>query len=125
MSGPRLVAAIVAGLVVIGLLVGIGVTVHHGQETSSPSQALTDTPPGHWPAGERTAFIKSCVDKCRASPGVTPDRYPVCDRACGCAADEGEKTMSVDEMIAIYKSGKADQNEKLKRITQAGIACAK
>jgi hypothetical protein len=120
-----LVAAIVGGLVVIALLVGIGIAVHRGQDASSPSQALTDTPPGHWPPGERTAFIKSCVDKCRAAPGVTPERYPVCDRACACAADEGEKIMTVEEMIAVYKSGKAEQNEKLKRITQAGIACAK
>ena len=86
--------------------------------------------PGRWPASERASFIDSCVKSCRASPGVTADRYPLCDRACKCSADEAEKMVTAHELVDMYKamqSGKAtkEQNEKLEKMKAAGIVCAK
>jgi hypothetical protein len=130
MSGPRLVAAIVGGLVAIALLVGIGITVHRGQDSSEPSRPLTDSPSsGQWAEGERTAFVESCVKSCRASPGVTAERYPICDQACTCAAEEAQKIVSGQELVELYRAvqtGKAttEQNDKLQRMKSAGVACA-
>src|SRR5207237_1169874 len=97
-----------------------------GQETAPPGPLAT---PGRWPATERTAFIESCVNSCRASPGVTADRYPLCDQACRCGADEAEKMVTAAELMEIYKAmqaGKATegQNDKLEKMKAAGIACA-
>src|SRR5258708_5177894 len=57
-----------------------------------------------WPPSERAAFLRSCVEECRKSPGVTEDKYPLCDRTCACSADEGEKVMSVQELRSTAQS---------------------
>jgi len=121
-GGTRLLAAILGGLAVIALIAGGTVIMLRDQGTPSSE-------PGRWPAAERTAFVDSCVKSCRAAPGVTPDRYPLCDQACTCSADEAEKMVTAQELVGLYKgmqSGKAtkEQNEKLERMKAAGVACA-
>ena len=122
MSGnTRLLAAILGGLAVIALIAGAVFMLRN--QSTAPSE------PGRWPAADRTAFIDSCVKSCRNSPGVTPDRYPVCDRACKCSADEAEKMVTAPELVELYKSiqgGKAtkEQNDKLERMKAAGVDCA-
>jgi hypothetical protein len=123
MSGPRLVAAIVAGLVVIALVVGIGIFVNRGQDASGPGTPLADGTP--WP---RAAFIRSCTDACRKAPGMTDDKYPICDTACACAADEAVKIMSYQELVSAEQalgSGAAspEQTAKIKQIQAAGARC--
>jgi hypothetical protein len=122
MERTRLLA-IFAVSAAIALVAGIAITLQRGQE-APPSD-----PSGRWPPQERTAFVDACVQKCRAAPGVTPDRYPLCDQACKCGADEGEKIVSGQELGEIYRamqSGKAtkEQNDKIERMKAAGIACA-
>jgi hypothetical protein len=123
MSGrTRLLAAIVGGLAVIALIAGVAITLQRGQDEQPSGQ------PGPWPAQERTAFIDSCVKSCRAAPGVTPARYPLCDQACKCGADEAEKIVTGQELVEIYKamqSGKPtkEQSDKLERMKAAGVAC--
>ncbi len=85
-------------------------------------------PSSGWSTADRTSFIESCNRNCRSAPGVTPDRYPLCDKACTCAADEGEKIASGRELAEIEEAHKAgtassEQNEKMQRITKAGLAC--
>jgi hypothetical protein len=85
--------------------------------------------PGHWPEAERKSFIDACVVNCRKAPGVTAERYGLCDQACTCAADEGEKVVSSDDLGEIYlaqQSGKAtgEQNQKLEKLKSLGLACA-
>ncbi|MEI6202922.1 MAG: hypothetical protein WCP68_13310 [Enhydrobacter sp.] len=82
-----------------------------------------------WPPAERAAFMRSCVEECRKSPGVTEDKYPLCDRACACSADEGEKVMSVQELGSTATSiagGSAspEQIAKMERVKAAGMRCA-
>lgn len=82
-----------------------------------------------WPPAERAAFLRSCVEKCRAAPGMTADKYPLCDSACGCAADEGEKTMTLRDMsqaAEAISSGNAspEQTAKMERLKAAGARCA-
>jgi hypothetical protein len=82
-----------------------------------------------WPPSARKSFIASCVEKCRASPGVTEARYPLCDSACACAADEGEKIMTGDELgaaaLAISAgTASAEQTDKMNRIKAVAMACA-
>jgi len=118
-----LLAAIFGGLAVIALVAGVAITLQRGQD-APPSD-----PSGRWPAQERAAFIDACVKSCRAAPGVTPARYPICDQACACGADEAEKIATGQELVEIYKamqSGKAtkEQNDKLEKMKAAGIACA-
>jgi hypothetical protein len=120
MGRTRLLAAIFGGAAVIAL---IAVAVFTLRNQTTPSE------PGRWPPAERTAFIDSCVKSCRNSPGVTPARYPVCDDACKCSADEAEKMVTALELVELYKgvqSGKAskEQNDKLERMKAAGLACA-
>src|SRR5258707_782261 len=99
MSGrTRLLAAIIGGLAVIALIAGVAITVQRGQDAQSSGE------PGRWPAAERTSFIDSCVKSCRAAPGVTPARYPVCDQACRCSADEAEKIVTSQELVEMYKA---------------------
>ena len=81
-----------------------------------------------WPPSERAAFMRSCVEECRKSPGVTEDKYPLCDRACTCSADEGEKVMSVQELWSTatsISSGSAsvEQTAKMERVKAAGMRC--
>jgi hypothetical protein len=81
-----------------------------------------------WPPSERAAFLRSCVEECRKSPGVTEDKYPLCDRACACSADEGEKVMSVQELMSTAQSissgsGSAEQTAKMDRVKAAGMSC--
>jgi len=126
MSGRTRLLAIFGGAAVIALIAAVAITLLRGHETGPPGPLVT---PGRWPAAERTAFIDSCVKSCRASPGVTADRYPLCDQACKCGADEAEKMVAAEELMDIYKavqSGKAtaDQNDKLEKMKAAGIACA-
>jgi hypothetical protein len=82
-----------------------------------------------WPPAERAAFMRNCVEQCRNSPGVTADKYPICDKACTCAADEGEKTMTVDDLAAAAQaisSGKASpkQTAMMDGLKAAGARCA-
>ena len=115
-SRTRLIAALAAGAV---LLVGIGIwLVMTGDRTD-----------GTWPPSERAAFMRSCVEECRKSPGVTEDKYPLCDRACTCSADEGEKIMTVRELGATAQaissgSASAEQIAKMDRVKAAGMSCA-
>ncbi len=84
---------------------------------------------GIWPPAERAAFMRSCIEECRKSPGVTEDKYPLCDRACACSADEGEKVMTVQELAATAEAiskgaASADQSAKMDRVKAAGLSCA-
>ena len=121
MSGnTRLLAGFFGGVAVVALIAGAVVML---LKQSAPSE------PGRWPTADRTAFIDSCIKSCRNSPGVTPDRYPVCDHACKCSADEAEKMVTAPELVELYKSiqgGKAtkEQSDKLERMKAAGVACA-
>jgi hypothetical protein len=120
MGRTRLLAAIVGGVAVIALIAG-AVFMLRNQDTMSSE-------PGRWPPAERTAFIDSCVKSCRNSPGVTPARYPICDQACKCSADEAEKMVTPQELVELYKgmqSGKPtkEQTDKLERMKAAGVAC--
>ena len=120
MSGnTRLLAAIFGGVAIIALIAG---AVFMLRNQSTPSE------PGRGPPAERTAFIDSCVKSCRASPGVTPARYPVCDQACKCSADEAEKMVTPQELVELYRgmqSGKPtkEQTDKLEKMKAAGVAC--
>ena len=120
MSGnTRLLAAIFGGVAIIALIAG---AVFMLRNQSTPSE------PGRWPPAERTAFIDPCVKSCRASPGVTPARYPVCDQACKCSADEAEKMVTPQELVELYRgmqSGKPtkEQTDKLEKMKAAGVAC--
>jgi hypothetical protein len=113
----RFIAALLGGLAVL-VLVAVWLM-------------MADAPNGStsWPPAARKSFIASCVEKCRASPGVTEARYPLCDSACACAADEGEKIMTGDELgaAALAISGgtaSAEQNDKMNRIKAVAMACA-
>ena len=60
---------------------------------------------------------------------MTPERYPLCDQACTCSADEAEKMVTAQELVDLYKgmqSGRPtkEQNEKLEKMKAAGVACA-
>lgn len=81
-----------------------------------------------WPPSERAAFLKNCVEQCRKSPGVTEDKYPLCDRACSCGADEGEKIMTARELAVIAQAlnngtASAEQTAKMNRVKAAGMSC--
>jgi hypothetical protein len=85
---------------------------------------------GAWPATQRANFIEACVESCRKAPGVTPDRFSLCDQSCKCAADEGEKLLPGGELTEIYlayQKGNAspEQGEKLRKLQDAGLACAR
>ena len=86
-------------------------------------------PPDRWPEKMRTSFVDSCVKTCRASPGITADRYPQCDQMCKCTVDEAEKFMSSTDLTMIFvaeKTGLAssEQKEKLKKLMDTSRACA-
>lgn len=114
----RLIAALLGGLAIAIVAAAWFVFAgSHGDGTS-------------WPPGERAAFMRSCVEKCRAAPGVTESHYPLCDSACTCAADEGEKIMTVQELAAAAQaitSGKAsaEQTAKMDRLKAAGMRCSR
>lgn len=81
-----------------------------------------------WSSSDRADFIRSCVEECRKSPGVTEDKYPLCDRACACGADEGERIMTAKELAAVAQaitSGKAtpEQSAKMDSVKAAGMRC--
>jgi len=127
MSGnTRLLAIIVGAVVAIAAVAGVATYLLRGQETGPPGPLAT---PGQWPVSERRAFIDSCVKSCRSSPGVTADRYPLCDQACNCGADEAEKLVRAEELVELYKAMEAkktstEQNDKLEKMKAAGVACA-
>ena len=121
-GGTRLLVAILGGLVAVAVIWVVATMVLRSREEPPPE-------PGKWPASQGTAFIDSCVKSCRAAPGVTPERYPLCDQACTCSADEAEKMVTAQELVDLYKgmqSGKPtkEQNEKLEKMKAAGVACA-
>ena len=113
----RLIAALLGGA---ALLIAVAVWL------VLPSDRKDGT---SWPPSERAAFMRSCIEECRKSPGVTEDKYPLCDRACACSADEGEKVMSVQELgltATSISSGSAsaEQTAKMERVKAAGLSCA-
>ena len=62
------------------------------------------------------------------APAVTPDRYPVCDRACACGADEAQKTMTARELDAAAQAmatntASAEQKAAMDRLQKAGLRC--
>lgn len=86
--------------------------------------------PGHWAEAQKSAFIEACNTNCKKSPGVTPDRYPICEKVCACSAAEAEKILSeadLAEIEAAASSGKTslEQNEKMQRMTKATQVCLK
>jgi hypothetical protein len=86
-------------------------------------------PPSHWPQSQRMTFIENCVQSCRNAPGVTAATNPVCDQVCACAADEGEKLVTVNELAMIVMAEKvglasSEQKEKMQRLKDASLACA-
>ena len=114
----QLIAALTAGA---SLLVAIGVWLVMAGDRKDGGTS--------WPPSERAAFMRSCVEECRKSPGVTEDKYPLCDRACACSADEGEKVMSVQELGRTAQSisggsASAEQIAKMERVKAAGMRCA-
>lgn len=113
----RFIAALLGGLAVL-VLVAVWL-----MRTDGPNGSTS------WPPAARTSFIASCVEKCRAAPGVTEARYPLCDSACACAADESEKIMTGDELGAAALAmnagtASAEQKDKMNHIKAAGMACA-
>ncbi len=113
----RFIAAFLAGLAILAL-VAVWFVMGRGQP-----------PAAGWPPSERAAFMRSCLEQCRTSPGVTEDRYPLCQSACTCAADEGEKTMTVQELASAAQaisSGKAsaEQTAMMDRLKAAGMRCS-
>ena len=116
MTRTRLISALAAGA---ALLVALGVWL----------VVTGDSKDGSWPPSERAGFMRSCIEECRKSPGVTEDKYPLCDQACACSADEGEKVMTVRELglAAQAISGgnaSAEQAAKMERMKAAGLSCA-
>ncbi len=86
-------------------------------------------PPSHWPQSQRTTFIENCEQSCRNAPGVTAAINPVCDQVCACAADEGEKFVTVNELATIVMAEKvglasSEQKEKMQKLKDASLACA-
>lgn len=86
------------------------------------------SPAAGWSAGERAAFMESCVRECRAAPGVTADRYPACDQACTCGADEGSRTMTARELdeaadASSHSRATDEQKAKLERMHEAAMRC--
>lgn len=113
----RLIAALLAGLAVLALA-AIWFVMGRDQQAAIG-----------WPPSERAAFMGNCIEQCRASPGMTESRYPICDSACTCAADEGEKIMTVQELASAAQaigSGNpsAEQTAKMDRLKAAGMRCA-
>lgn len=108
----RLIAAAVGAVVLAGALAGWLLLGDRG-----------------WSAADKEAFVSNCVEKCRAAPGVTPDRYPLCDKACACALDEGQKQMTGPELGAAAEAINSNtatplQREKMSRIQSAAMECA-
>lgn len=113
----RLIALLLGGTAVVALAAAAWFVIA-GDHTAGTA----------WPPSEREAFMRSCTEQCRTSPGVTQDRYPVCDQACTCAADEGEKTMTVQELAAAAQAitsgnASAEQTVKMDRLKAAGMRC--
>ena len=53
----------------------------------------------------------------------------MCDQVCACAADEGEKFVTVNELAMIIMAEKvgmasSEQKEKMQRLKNASLACA-
>ena len=118
----RLLAIAGGGAVVVAAAVAFWLTM-------SGNMAGTRTGPAEWPPAERAAFMRSCQQECQNSPGVTPEKYPLCERACTCAADEAEKTMNMAQLSDAAQavgSGKAspEQTALLERLKSAGARCA-
>jgi hypothetical protein len=113
----RLIALLLGGAAILVLAVlWFAIAAEHKEGTS-------------WSASERADFMRSCVEQCRASAGMTQDRYPLCDSACSCAADEGERTTTVQELavaVQAITSGKAstEQTAMMDRLKAAGLRCA-
>jgi hypothetical protein len=84
--------------------------------------------PSHWPESQRASFIENCVKSCRNAPGAAAAAYPLCDQACGCAADEGEKFVTVNELAMIVLAEKvgmasSEQKEKIQKLKDASLSC--
>jgi|SRR5471030_5744 hypothetical protein len=114
----RLIAALLGGAAIL-IAVAVWLVMPSDRKDGGTS----------WPPSERAAFMRSCIEECRKSPGVTEDKYPLCDRACACSADEGEKVMSVQELgltaLSISSgSASAEQTAKMERVKAAGLSCA-
>jgi hypothetical protein len=111
--------AVLAGLAIAGLLAAVTLAVH----LMKPGQSSA-----RWPEAQRSSFIDACNKNCRSAPGVTPDRYPLCDKACLCAVEEGEKVLSGEDLTQIYLAqtgGKPteEQKEKVRKLTRISLAC--
>jgi hypothetical protein len=117
-SRTRLIAALLGGVALLAV-VAIWLLMPAAQTPEEKG----------WPPSERAGFMSSCIQECRKSPGVTEDKYPLCDQACGCAADEGEKIMTARELettAAAISGGNAsaEQTAKMDRLKAAGAKCA-
>lgn len=113
----RLIAALLGGAAIM-VLAGVWFVMVRANDDGTS-----------WPPAQRAAFIRSCVEKCRLAPGVTEDRYPLCDTTCACAADEGEKIMTTRELTSAglaMANGQvsAEQTAKVERLKAAGQSCA-
>jgi hypothetical protein len=81
-----------------------------------------------WRPSEIAAFLNNCIEQCRGAPGVTPERRPLCDNACKCAADEARKVMTARELDAAAQAvnnNTATEKQKtaMAQLQQAGLRC--
>jgi len=121
-----LLAALAGAAVCVAIALAV-ITLPDGRQAPAPGGSAAAS--GAWPESQRKNFIDACVDSCRKAPGVTSARYPLCDQACKCAADEGERLVPGTELAAIYLAhqtgtASAEQKEKMQKLGDAGLACA-
>ena len=88
--------------------------------------ALAAPASANWTRAQRTQFPDQCVASCQSAPGVAEPRREMCDKTCGCVADEAETQMTPADMYAIEEAAAAGRTtEAMQKIQSFLPVCAR
>jgi hypothetical protein len=88
--------------------------------------ALSLPASANWTRAQRAHFLAQCVESCQTTLKLPEDRRAVCDRTCGCVADQAETQVTPDDMYAFDEAVAAGRTtETMQKIRGFFPACAR
>ena len=80
----------------------------------------------NWTRAQRAHFLGQCVESCQSTLQLPDSRRSVCDRTCGCVADQAETQVTPAEMDALDEAAAAGRTtETMQKIRGFFPACAR
>ncbi len=80
----------------------------------------------NWTRAQRAQFLGQCVESCQSTLKLPDSKRAVCDRTCGCVADQAETQVTPADMDALEEAAANGRTtETMEKLRGFFPACAK